>query len=201
MKIIRIVMFTSLAATTIIYLLSRTWELDLIAALQESLPAGAVPIFQIISDSISYFSVGIPVLLIIYSLIRADQRLRVNALKVLLSIAVAGLLNYGVKKVVREPRPYEVDSRIQQWSGGGGFGFPSGHTAEAVAAAAAASLAWTESVVMVSTFLWALTIMFSRIYLGVHDPGDIMAGAFLGSLSALFIDRVADSINRMRRTS
>ena len=34
-------------------------------------------------------------------------------------------------------------------------------------------------------FIWAAVVSYSRIYLGAHFPGDILAGALLGSLSAL----------------
>jgi membrane-associated phospholipid phosphatase len=42
--------------------------------------------------------------------------------------------------------------------------------------------------------------MFSRIYLGVHDPGDIMAGMFLGILSCLTVFKIRDSLNRRKAT-
>jgi undecaprenyl-diphosphatase len=34
---------------------------------------------------------------------------------------------------------------------------------------------------------WAALIAYSRVYLGVHYPGDIAAGAVLGMLIALFV--------------
>lgn len=198
MRVIQILLGLSLVATAVIYSLPRTWELDLIAGLQASSTTGLVHFLQFISDSISYVSIGIPVLILVTGFVTPQKTLRKKALLVLFSIALAGMLSYSLKKLVREPRPYEVDIRISQWSGGGGYGFPSGHTVEAVAAATAFFLLWPEWPVFAAAFAWALLIMFSRVYLGVHDPGDVSAGMFLGILSALIVLKAGDSIKRRK---
>src|SRR5882762_7806329 len=168
MKFIRILLFFSLIATAVIYTYPRTWELDLIASLQASSTGPSVAFFQFITDYVDVISVGIPVLLLIIGLARQNKSLREKALLILFSVGLAGALSNSLKRVVREPRPYEVDTRIAQWSGGGGYGFPSGHAADAVAAAAAFSLLWSELSIIIAFCLWAGIIMFSRIYLGVH---------------------------------
>jgi len=142
MKLIRVLLVVSLLATVIIYSFSRTWELDLIASMQASGSPAITSTLQFISNSISYISIGIPLILLTVGFVKADKVLRKKSLLVLISIGLAGTLSYGLKKLVREPRPYEVDGRIAQWSGGGGYGFPSGHTVEAVATATALSLLW-----------------------------------------------------------
>ena len=198
MRIIRILLFLSLIATAVIYVYPRTWELDLIANLQAASTNLTIHLFQFITDYVDVISVGIPVVLLIIGFARQNKSLREKALLILLSVALAGALSNTLKRVVKEPRPYEVDTRIGQWSGGGGYGFPSGHAADAVAAATAFSLMWPELSIIVAVCSWAGIIMFSRIYLGVHDPGDVMAGMFLGILSSLVVIKIRDSINRGR---
>jgi len=198
MRLSRILLLFSLIATAVIYVFPRTWELDLIANLQEASTGLSIHFFQFITDYVDVISVGIPVVVLIIGLARQNKSLREKALLILFSVALAGALSNSLKRAVREPRPYEVDTRIAQWSGGGGYGFPSGHAADAVAAATAFSLMWPELAIIVAVCSWAGIIMFSRIYLGVHDPGDVMAGMFLGILSPLVVIKIRDSLNQRR---
>jgi undecaprenyl-diphosphatase len=198
MKFIKALFFLSLIATAVIYACPRTWELDLITRLQHTATPFTIAFLQFVSDTVSFVSVGIPVILLAMGFIKSNKSLREKAFLVLFAVALAGLTAQAVKRVVHEPRPYEVDKRITQWSGGGGYGFPSGHTAEAMAAASSFSLLWPEAVVLIASFAWAFVILLSRVYLGVHDPGDVMAGIFLGTLSCLVVLQIRDSIHRAR---
>ena len=198
MRFVRLLLLFSLIATAVIYRYPRTWELDLIANLQATRTGFSIHFFQFITDYVDLISVGIPVVLLIVGFARQNKSLREKALLILFSVALAGALSNTLKRLVKEPRPYEVDTRIAQWSGGGGYGFPSGHAADAVAAATAFSLLWPELPVVAAVCSWALIIMFSRIYLGVHDPGDVLAGMFLGILSFLVVIKIRDSLNQGR---
>lgn len=66
---------------------------------------------------------------------------------------------------------------------GGRYGFPSCHAANTFALAMFTSLVFRRRVFTVAIFLWALMICYTRLYLGVHYPGDILAGASIGSVS------------------
>ncbi len=161
-------------------------QLDFIANWQEPDNHITVTIFQFFSDSISYWSIGIPLLVAIYHERKKNENLKKSRFALLynlLSLGVAGLVSYLVKKTFLEPRPYEVDSRIVQLSVGGGYSFPSGHTTEAFAAAMAFTILYFKDRKWVAflSFAWALTVAASRVYLGVHYPFDVFAGMFIGS--------------------
>jgi len=63
------------------------------------------------------------------------------------------------------------------------FSFPSGHTAAAFVMAIQLMLFFPAFAL--AGFIWAIAIGVSRVALGVHFPGDILAGALLGTLCGL----------------
>jgi membrane-associated phospholipid phosphatase len=159
-------------------------QLDFIANWQNPEAAYTVRFFQFISDSISYFSLGIPVLITIVAEFKKEsnkKQSRLSLLYVLVSIGVAGLISYVMKKSFSVPRPYEIDTRIAQLSVGGGYSLPSGHTTEAFASAMALTLLFPRWFVFIPMFCWATLVGLSRIHLGVHFPFDILVGMFIGS--------------------
>jgi len=91
---------------------------------------------------------------------------------------------FVVKKSVRRNRPPDALPNFQSIiQASDKFSFPSGHTSAAFLMATLCSLyfPWTAWVM----FPWACTVGWSRVMLGVHFPGDTLAGAAIGSSFAL----------------
>lgn len=190
---IRLLALIGLVTVLAIYRVSshKVKEQNIIAELQIHQTAGSIRFFQVVTDSISFFSLGIPAAFLVAGLIRRRKIWMKNALIILLGIALGGLLSATIKRTIKEPRPYEVDSRITQWSVGGSNSFPSGHTVEATAAAIGFSvLLFRTPVSIVLSAFWALLIMFSRIVLGVHNFTDILGGMAIGCIGILVIHKV-----------
>ncbi len=65
---------------------------------------------------------------------------------------------------------------------GGLYGFVSSHATNSFNVALLSLLFIRKRWFTILIILWALTVSYSRIYLGVHYPGDVICGAMLGAL-------------------
>lgn len=83
----------------------------------------------------------------------------------------------------------------------GRYGFPSSHAANTFAVATLMSLLFRQPRFTVAIFLWALLNCYSRIYLGVHYPGDLLFGMTIGLVIGWIIYVVARWILRGWRMS
>lgn len=96
-------------------------------------------------------------------------------------------LYFVLKNTLKRRRPPEVFSNFTSIiRASDQFSFPSGHTmASFLLAGLVVSffgpIAWP-------LYIWATLVGISRVFLGVHFPTDILAGAALGSLIALLIN-------------
>lgn len=96
------------------------------------------------------------------------------------------ILSHILKLACRVPRPWVLDPNFtileQAREAAGGYSFPSGHTQTAVgtfgALAAATDRKWWRWVCIALAAL----VGFSRMYIGVHTPADVLAGAGLALL-------------------
>lgn len=67
---------------------------------------------------------------------------------------------------------------------GGRYGFPSCHAANTAGLAFFLLFLWKNRLIGIFISAWALLTCYSRSYLGVHYPGDLLAGILLGFISA-----------------
>ncbi|WP_341272840.1 phosphatase PAP2 family protein [Cecembia calidifontis] len=87
------------------------------------------------------------------------------------------------------------------YCGGGKFGLASSHAANSFGVATIMSLTLAFKYPWLKwLFAWAAVFSYTRIYLGVHYPGDILVGALVGILSAMagyfIMKKVRDKIYR-----
>ena len=110
----------------------------------------------------------------------------VQAVYLAATAVVAVVLNPTLKLLFERDRP-DADPVIELSH----YAFPSGHTTTATAVATAlAIIAWPTRwrwPVIAAAALFSLTMAWSRVYLGVHWPSDVVAGLALGLSIALFV--------------
>lgn len=102
----------------------------------------------------------------------------------------AMISNIILKENVERIRPYLCDSTYHEWwiAAGEeiaeGFSFPSGHATAAAAGMTALALIWDKRSLWVMV-PYVLLMAFSRMYLMVHYPTDVIAGVCIGIFSGV----------------
>ncbi|MBX2962740.1 MAG: phosphatase PAP2 family protein [Cyclobacteriaceae bacterium] len=94
----------------------------------------------------------------------------------------SGLMKPGFARLrpTHEPLLMEKVHTVNNYKGGN-FGFASSHAANTFGIAMLSFLLLGHDVRRIRLiFLWAGLVSYTRIYLGVHYPGDILVGAFIG---------------------
>lgn len=87
-------------------------------------------------------------------------------------------VNIFIKNIVNRPRPFLSDESLIPLIRPGESSFPSGHAASSFAAAT--SLFLYRKKAGLPAYLLAGAIAFSRLYIGVHYPTDVLAGMVIG---------------------
>jgi undecaprenyl-diphosphatase len=141
------------------------------------------------------------VVLIIYAKLKNKETLKKVAIIALCALLFADLITYAVKLIVQEPRPYlTLDNVRLLVYEDDVFAFPSGHSTSTVAVITIFVLKIRElvkkhyNVAKILLILFAIVIMFSRIYCGAHYPFDVLAGAIIGLVGALVVNRYENKI-------
>lgn len=103
--------------------------------------------------------------------------------------------NIVLKNLVAMPRPFTLHENVQLLiPAPHDYSFPSGHTGAAFASAAA--LYFSRAKYWFVVFVLAVLIAFSRLYLYVHFPTDVLAGIVLGIASAWLAEQCVSAIGR-----
>jgi undecaprenyl-diphosphatase len=148
------------------------------------------PLFDQVMWVVSMKTVWIPLYGFIIWLLAARYGKQVWVPLVLVPVLVV-LTDQGstlIKNLVERPRPcHEPDlaGMVHTVRGycGGMYGFVSGHAANTFGIAAFTIPLLKKRWFTLTVLAWAFMVSYSRIYLGVHYPGDVAGGALLGLMA------------------
>lgn len=154
-----------------------SWELSLLDWIQANLRS---PLGDALMVAISALGNGGVLWLCLGVLLLFPKQSRKLGGAVLLSLGLEILCcNFLLKPLVSRPRPCDVNRAVQLLiPRPEDFSFPSGHTGASFAAAS--GLFFSRSRLWIPALVLVLLIAFSRLYLYVHYPTDVLAGAALG---------------------
>jgi membrane-associated phospholipid phosphatase len=155
--------------------------------------------FKSISQSAVPISVATPLLIYSLGIINNDSVAKQKALFIGETFLVSAFITVVSKKIIKTNRPYETYPILQPVVTEASYAMPSGHTSTAFATATSLSLAYPKWYVVAPSFIWAGTIGYSRMHLGVHYPSDVVVGALVGSGSAFLCYKANQWINKKRK--
>ena len=108
--------------------------------------------------------------------------------------------NLVLKPLVARIRPCDVNTAVQLLiARPDDFSFPSGHTGASFAAVTA--LYASRSRLWIPSLILAVLIAFSRLYLYVHYPSDVLAGVVIGIMAGWIGSKLVDVVWRKRNAA
>ena len=139
-----------------------------------------------VSNTEAWVGVGLPLGVVTYGLLAKKPKDIEHGFNMTLSLALVSVQTFVLKRAINRPRPAADYPDIQAVETERNYSFPSGHTSNAFCTATSLSLNYRKWYIACPAYLWACSVGYSRMHLGMHYPSDVLAGALLGMGSAWF---------------
>jgi len=199
--IIRILLLTIACLPVLQPAMAQKTSLDVqvLDEMMENRHEDPVRFYQHISNTTNTISMLVPVTVLATGLVRDDKITINKGLYMAESLVASTFITTGLKYTFKRPRPFTKDPYLVPASSAGSYSFPSGHTSEAFATATSLTMAYPKWYVAAPAYAWAATVGYSRMYLGVHYPTDVLAGAVVGAGSAWLMYKANKWLGRKKK--
>ncbi len=168
------------------FLQAQNLDINLLKKINHSYTKNGGKLMTFITDSDDPVSFGLPIGLAVNGLLTKEKSNYLNSLEMLSTSLISSVLTTSLKFAFDTPRPFVTyPNDITQYAHAGSKSFPSGHTSFCFATATSFSLLYPKWYVIAPMYTWASLVGYSRMYLGVHYPSDVLVGAIIGSASAV----------------
>ena len=178
---------------------SQNIDIDILEKINVNRNTEFDPAFKTITNTAIPISIASPVMMYTIGLIQKDSLIKHKALFIGETFLASAFVTIASKSIFKRDRPYVTHSSIQPLSVEGSYSMPSAHTSSAFATATSLSMAYPKWYVVVPSFVWASSVGYSRMHLGVHYPSDVLVGALVGSGSAVLMYKANQWLNKKRK--
>lgn len=162
---------------------AQNWDIHLLDNINPNQPNSSI--WKGASSSVYPIAIASPIYLLTVGYLHNNKNLQQNGWSVLKTLAINTIITKGLKHTLNRARPYQqYPLQIHPYQIETDASFPSGHTSTAFAIATSLSIEHKKWYIVVPAYTWAISVGYSRLYLGVHYPTDVVAGAVVGLGSA-----------------
>lgn len=164
------------------------FEIEILNSIQSTI---SNPFFDTVMPYITYLGSGGIIWIAMAVIMLISQKNRKTGIKIAVALILSLIVcNFILKPLTARVRPYGITEISLLIGEPSGASFPSGHASASFAAAVVLMI--NKSRIRYAALVLAVLIAFSRLYLYVHYPSDVLAGAALGTALAFAADWIVN---------
>lgn len=153
-----------------------------------------------VSQPTTWIPLYVLLLILLWLQVRDWRKILIILIGFAVAVGLSDFICSGLlKPLVSRPRPtWDIPMlHLVNNYRGGHYGFCSSHAANSMAVAMLFSLLYRKKAATALLMVWVALVCYSRMYLGVHYPTDIIAGLVIGSLLAVLVWLVLSIVYRV----
>lgn len=165
---------------------SPRWEIDYLTRLANQRTPSQNSFYKNTSAVGSALALGLPTMQVaLLYLQHPTPQSKQTALYLGTNLVLSNIYTTAIKRIVKRERPSQFYAGFNAIGTFSSNSFPSGHTSSIFSTITAFSLVYPKWYVIVPGYTLAGLTAYSRLYLGLHYPTDVIAGALIGTGAAL----------------